>query len=321
MDNLIKNILKTYINEQEPDSENAEDPIDYDSEYQNPYAEELTREIDIDNSNLKELTDWYYKIYPIYNGLDSVWVNNQGYFKDPDGKKLDGSSKNQIRILMGLLWDEMGLLAKEYKFNRGSSMVGTVEQYMDNHRKSHPTLYPEWFTVEFLEVDIHGDLIIKPIVDVVKLLESGDNLRDAIRLKNQIKSIWGRLTGGEAVKYKFNNKYKSSLYGRGPQLKSTYVEMKGLKEYIKNVFNKEIKKKIKVQPGGECVHSIVFRARKSLRSMEFQIYPTFKRNCVSRSGHGEYYMQIEFKQTMSKILEEYGWKMGVNYTDETGKDD
>jgi len=320
MDNQIKSILKDYISEQEQEDEETKVPLVYDSVYQNPFAQETKDEIDWETITIRDANELAMQIREIYNSLDSVWVDDRGYFIDHDNKKLDGNSKQQIQLLRTFIMRKIEAMAREYKSNRGSSMVNVLKKYMEQHRIINPNRYPEWFTVEFDEVNIHGDLVIKPTVDVVKLLESGDNLRNALTLISEIERIWKRLTGGDAVKYRFSNKYSDSLFGRGPQIKSTYVEMKGLREYIKNVFNKEIKKVIKEQPGGECVHSIVFRARKTLRSMEFQIYPTFKRDCVPHNGHGTYYSQGEFKRTMTKILSNYGWINGVNYTDDTSKD-
>lgn len=199
--------------------------------------------------------------------------------------------------------------------NRGAqSMVPILEKYLQIHRERNPSLHPKWLTLKFHEVR-YGDIIIEPIIDIKLLLESGDRLQDAKKTNNIVANIWNRLLTGSSG----GGSYHKGDGMSPPNLRLTYVNFKGWKEYMKNVVNKQIKPELKNLPGAKrCVHSIVFRYRKNLNDIEIQIHPRFRSECSDR--YWSSFSKYDFEQQMREVLYNYGWKRNINYSDSTWRD-
>jgi len=164
-------------------------------------------------------------------------------------------------------------------------------------KKQNPELYPDWLSLEVKE--IWGDHItVRPSINLEKLLEVRGSTRDINMIERRI-SV-------------FMNRY----FTDGARLDFKGAIFRGLDNYIKNVFRKEIRPRImKEIDDSDCIHSIVFRARGYSYRAEIQIHPRFRDKYKCRwSSRGSIERQIQ------AILKEYGWVEGRNYTDSTQRD-
>ena len=178
-----------------------------------------------------------------------------------------------------------------------SKVVPHVTAYIVMDKKRNPDLYPDWLSLK-IEDELYGHRIrIQPHIDLEKLLEEkGDMI--------MINSIFGRISN-------FVKRYFSGV----ATIELTPRIVSGIDDYIKNVFRKQIRPRImKEVEDSECIHSIVFRVRNTYRK-DIQIHPRFKDSYNCRWSS-----RSQIQRDLKKILEEYGWVVGRNYTDSTGRD-
>ena len=195
-----------------------------------------------------------------------------------------------------------------------NDLIPILNKFIEKHSKNNPTLYPDWLTFNFYEVS-YGDLITQPVVDIEKLLKSGDKLSIAKNTRNLLERIWNRLLNSDA----YRSYSDSSLNQVKPKLRFTNVKFDDWNYYMKNVVNKQIKPSIKNIPRAkECVHSIIFRFRGGIDYIEIQIHPRFRKDCTD--NYWSRFNTYDFKNQMKDVLADYGWKLNINYSDSTWKD-
>ena len=165
-------------------------------------------------------------------------------------------------------------------------------------KKQNSELYPDWLSLDVKEEVWGQHIVIKPYINLEKLLEKSGSTRDINGIERRI-SI-------------FMNRY----FTENARLDFKGATIRGLDNYIKNVFRKEIRPRImKEIADSDCIHSIVFRARGYSYRAEIQIHPRFRDNYKCRwSSRGS------IQRQMNAILKEYGWVEGRNYTDDTSRD-
>ena len=191
--------------------------------------------------------------------------------------------------------------AQEIQGRESKKVASKVKDYviafivMD--KKQNPELYPDWLSLD-VEDSWGQNIIIQPYIDLEKLLEEKGNdnmVRPAERRINMF--IQRYFT--ETVRLDF----KGPIY-------------KGIDDYIKNVFRKKIRPRImKEVSDSHCIHSIVFRVRNRTYSREIQIHPRFRDKYMCRWS-----VKNAIEREIKKILREYGWVEGRNYTDSTRRD-
>ena len=166
-------------------------------------------------------------------------------------------------------------------------------------KRQNPSLYPDWLSFIFPEDnDTKRYRWIKPSIDLEKALKTRDN--------------WSRITNTAVNRIQlFTKRY----FPKDAEIQFEKPSIKGIDSYIKNVFRKEIRKKIKDIDPNNCIHSIVFRVRDSYNK-EVQIHPRWRDKYPCYSWN----KQQEIENGMKSILEEYGWKEGRNYTSSTSRD-
>ena len=165
-------------------------------------------------------------------------------------------------------------------------------------KKQNPELYPDWLSLDVKEEVWGQNITIKPYINLEKLLEVRGSVGSINVIERRV-SI-------------FMNRY----FTESARLDFKGATFRGLDNYIKNVFRKEIRPRImKEIDDSDCIHSIVFRARGYSYRAEIQIHPRFrdKYNC-RWSSRGS------IQRQMNAILKEYGWVEGRNYTDSTQRD-
>lgn len=281
---------------------------------------------DMDDMNLQELVSIKSKLEelkPLVRHMSGYEDNDEdgsttywNYYVDRRdmSKNIPYLSFNYLRHVMNHISGKEREMRVEM-MNRGAkSMIPILEKYLQIHRERNPSLHPKWLTLKFHEVR-YGDIIIEPIIDIKLLLESGDRLQVAKKTNNIIADIWNKLVTGS----RHGGGYRKGDGTSPPNLRLTYVNYEGWKEYMKNVVNKQIKPEIKNLPGAKrCVHSIVFRYRKNLNDIEIQIHPRYRSECSNR--YWSNFSTYDFEVEMRKILEKYGWKRSINYSDGTWRD-
>ena len=143
-----------------------------------------------------------------------------------------------------------------------------------------------------------NNITIKPYINLEKLLEVRGSVGSINVIERRV-SI-------------FMNRY----FTESARLEFKGATFRGLDNYIKNVFRKEIRPRImKEIDDSDCIHSIVFRARGYSYRAEIQIHPRFRDKYKCRwSSRGS------IQRQMNAILKEYGWVEGRNYTDSTQRD-
>ena len=164
-------------------------------------------------------------------------------------------------------------------------------------KKQNPELYPDWLSLEVKEV--WGEHItVKPHINLEKLLEERGGTRYINDIERRISLFLNRY---------FTNSARLDFKG---------ATFRGLDDYIKNVFRKEIRPRImKEVEDSDCIHSIVFRVRNRTYSREIQIHPRFRDKYMCRWS-----ARHAIEREVKKILREYGWVEGRNYTDSTRRD-
>jgi len=193
-----------------------------------------------------------------------------------------------------------------------NDLIPILKKFIEKHRENNPTLYPDWLTFNFYEVS-YGDLIAQPIVNIEKLLKSGDRLGTAKNTRNLLERIWNRLLNSDVYR-----RERTNMRNVKPKLRFTNVKFDDWNSYMKNVVNKQIKPEIRNIPrASACLHSIIFRFRGGIDYIEIQIHPRFKQDC---SGYWHSFNKNDFNRSMRDILESYGWKRGINYSDSTYRD-
>jgi hypothetical protein len=164
-------------------------------------------------------------------------------------------------------------------------------------KKQNPELYPDWLSLD-VEDSWGGNIIIQPHIDLEKLLEEKGNTNMVRPIERRINMFIQRYFT-ETVRLDF----KGPIY-------------KGIDNYIKNVFRKEIRPRImKDIDDSHCIHSIVFRVRNRTYAREIQIHPRFRDKYMCRWS-----VKNAIEREVKKILREYGWVEGRNYTDSTRRD-
>ena len=164
-------------------------------------------------------------------------------------------------------------------------------------KKQNPEIYPDWLSLD-VEDSWGQNITVKPYVDLEKLLEKRGSTRDINGIERRIQIFMNRY---------FTESARLDFKG------ATFI---GLDKYIKNVFRKEIRPRImKEIADSDCIHSIVFRARGYSYRAEIQIHPRFRDKYMCRWS-----VRNTIEREIKKILKEYGWVEGRNYTDSTRRD-
>jgi len=221
-------------------------------------------------------------------------------------KKIPRTSAIHLRNLKNHIQSILFKRKSEIRDQNANELLPTLEKFLEIHKQGNPNIYPDWLRFTFKEVR-WGDLYIQPIINLEKLLESGDSILQAKRTRDFISNIWNRLVSATGSSKKTS-----------PSVKTTYVLFEGFKDYMKNVVNKKIKPQIKNLPRGkECVHSIIFRYRSNIEDIEIQIHPRYKRECTDGWNRVNTY---DFEHEIEDILSEYGWRKGINYVTSTNRD-
>lgn len=178
-----------------------------------------------------------------------------------------------------------------------SKIVPYITAFIVMDKKRNPDLYPDWLSLK-IEDEVYGHTIrLQPYIDLEKLLEDEGDLR-------KITNIFHRIS-------RFVDRYftDSARIDLRPKIIS------GIDDYIKNVFRKQIRPRIMNEvEDSKCIHSIVFRVKDDYKK-DIQIYPRFKdsNNCMWSSRR-------QIQRELEKILKEYGWVEGRNYTEDPSKD-
>ena len=255
-------------------------------------ANKLTYLREYDEDEQKEL-------FTYYKGTDSL-------YKD---KKIPRTSAIHVRNLKNHVQSVMYKKRMAIRDQNATELLPTLEKFLEVHKQGNLNIYPDWLKFKFKEVR-WGDLYIQPIINIEKLLESGDSILQAKRTRDFITKIWNRLVSST------DNSFSNTKIS--PSVKTTYVLFEGFKDYVKNIVNKKIKPQIKNLPRGkECVHSIIFRYRSNLDDIEIQIHPRYKRECTEGWNRLDTY---DFEEEIEDVLYEYGWRKGINYVTSTNKD-
>lgn len=178
-----------------------------------------------------------------------------------------------------------------------SKVVPYITAFIVMDKRQNPDSYPDWLSLK-IEDEIYGHTIrLQPYIDLEKLLEDEGDLR-------KITSIFHRIN-------RFVNRYftDSVRIDLRPKIIS------GIDDYIKNVFRKQIRPRIMNEvEDSKCIHSIVFRVKNDYRK-DIQIYPRFK-----DSNNCRWISRRQIHRELKKILKEYGWVEGRNYTEDPSRD-
>ena len=203
-------------------------------------------------------------------------------------------------------------ISKSLSRKRAHSVKDFVIAFIVMDKKSNPSIYPEWLSFDIGEVTTSGSILIKPTVDLTKILKDKGKTMLISKIINRIEKFWSR------------------YFQRQSSLDFTNPNFIGLDNYIKNVFRKEIKERVskELDPNG-CVHSIIFRQPKGTgyryHNTLIQIVPRFKsidnmdweerRNSSCKS-----FSEYEFNSSFKRLLNEYGWVESDNYSSIYQKD-
>jgi len=168
-------------------------------------------------------------------------------------------------------------------------------------KRQNPSLYPDWLSFNLPDTsnnNIRYYHTITPIIDLESALKTEDN--------------WNRMTRNVTDRLQL---FLKRYFPDDVNIEFSKPVIKGIDDYIKNVFRKEIRKRIKDIDTKNCIHSIVFRVRDSY-SREVQIHPRWRDKYPCYSWN----TTRDIEKEMKAILREYGWIEGKNYTDSTRRD-
>ena len=239
------------------------------------------------------------ELFTYYKGKKNQYID----------KKIPRTSAIHLRNLKNHIQSVLYKRKSEIRDQRANDLLPTLEKFLELHKKGNPKSYPDWLKFKFKEIR-WGDLYIQPIINLEKLLESGDSILQAKTTRDFISKIWNRLVNANTRSYDSRQ--------TTPSVKTTYVLFEDFNSYMKNVVNKKIKPEIKNLPRGkECVHSIIFRYRKNIEDIRIQIHPRYKTECTQGWNRLDTY---DFEVEVEGILSYYGWRKGINYETSTNKD-
>jgi len=239
------------------------------------------------------------ELFTYYEGRKNQYID----------KKIPRTSAIHLRNIKNHVHSIVYKKKAKQKEERATELLPTLEKFLEIHKKGNPGLYPDWLKLNFNEIK-WGDLYIQPVINLEKLLESGDEIKKAKTTRDFVSNIWNRLVNADNRNY--NERQKSV------SIKTTYVLFEDFDSYIKNVVNKKIKPEIKNLPRGkECIHSIVFRYRKNINDIEIQIHPRYRSECTLGWNRLDTY---DFERKIEDILYNYGWVKGVNFVNSTYRD-
>ena len=239
------------------------------------------------------------ELFTYYKGRKNQYID----------KKIPRTSAIHLRNIKNHVHSIVYKKKAKQKEERATELLPTLEKFLEIHKKGNPGLYPDWLKLNFNEIK-WGDLYIQPVINLEKLLESGDDIKKAKTTRDFVSNIWNRLVNADNRNY--NERQKSV------SIKTTYVLFEDFDSYIKNVVNKKIKPEIKNLPRGkECIHSIVFRYRKNINDIEIQIHPRYRSECTQGWNRLDTY---DFEREIVDVLYNYGWVKGVNYETSTYRD-
>ena len=192
-------------------------------------------------------------------------------------------------------------IANRERTKIANKVISYVTAFLVMDKRQNPSLYPDWLSFNLpdtKDTNPRSYHYITPVIDLEKALKTDDRWNSVVdSAVRRIQSFIKRYFPDDA------------------QIQYDKHVIKGIDNYIKNVFRKEIRNKIKEIDPKNCIHSIVFRVRDSYRR-EVQIHPRWRDKYPCYGWNG----QREVEENMKKILREYGWKLNKNYTDSTRRD-
>ena len=192
-------------------------------------------------------------------------------------------------------------IANRERTKIANKVMDYVSAILVMDKRQNPSLYPDWLSFSLPDTENANPRhyhYITPVIDLEKGLKTEDN--------------WNRMT--DRAVHRLTDFIKR-YFPDDAQIQFNKPVINGIDDYIKNVFRKEIRNKIKDIDPNNCIHSIVFRVRDSY-SKEVQIHPRWRDKYPCYSWN----KQREIENEMRKILREYGWKLNKNYTDSTRRD-
>ena len=236
--------------------------------------------------------------YRWYYGSDAP-RNERGYRHKNTNRRMSREKYDELKKQYQAANQKLYSIANRERQKITSKSLPYLGSFLVMDKRQNPGFYPEWLSFKLPDPSkSDSPHIITPFIDLEKALQSGDN--------------WGIVSDRASRRMTlFYNRY---FPNDAINLKITSPKILGIDDYIKNVFRKEIRKKIKDIDKRDCIHSIVFRNRNW--NNEVQIHPRFR-------DRGYCYSWTERRQitkAMEDVLAEYGWKRGTNYTDSTQRD-
>lgn len=186
---------------------------------------------------------------------------------------------------------------ERYKITKTVLDYGIAFLVMD--KRQNPSLYPDWLSFKFPDSkETTSILSIQPYIDLEKAIKTDDYWNSVVaNASNRLENFFKRYFPSDA------------------DIRIEPYLINGIENYIKKVFRKEIKKRIKEIDTRDCIHSMVFRVRGRYRT-EVQIHPRWRDKYPCYGWE----KQKAIEKEMKDILKEYGWMEGRNYTQSKQRD-
>lgn len=255
--------------------------------------------VKINQSYIDRLSKRVERLRKRYLSYRKIWSKDE-YRHRTTNRRITKEKYDEIRKEYELANAKLYDVANRERAKVNQASLGYVTAFIVMDKKQNPSLYPEWLSFRIPEsvVDIRGGTIrITPVIDLYEFLRVKGNSRTVNSLESRINMFVKRYF--PQVDFSINA-----------------VEYKDFDKYIKTVVNKEIKPKIKEIDTSKCLHSLVFRVRKSHYQREVQIYPRFRDTYPCYSWSKKSHLESEIRS----ILRDYGWLNGVNYTSSSSRD-
>jgi len=263
------------------------------------------------------------KLDNIFSKVRNRWNSDRDY-NDPDSPRYIYVSRRTGKALkrqdyykkLAIQYSDLNSEERALTYliaeRESESVKDYVISFIVMDKKSNPSLYPEWVSFKLDDVQMGGGIRLTPHIDLKSMLDSKGSISSVGIISKRIQLFWQRYFSKKNLSF---NKY----------------HYEGLDSYIKNVFRKEIKNMIteKLDPK-QCVHSIIFKQPNNytgygLAQDLIMITPRFKKFNWDDQGEDQLwcrrsFSEYSFNTSLSKLLREYGWIKGQNYTSTYSKD-